>query len=91
MCANADALWWDSKEHHTTQRKRKNYTDRKKKKPKRFTNTFVDQYMDNISSADNDSDDLDWERSDNNIDILIDEMYVFLFYVFIGQTLVKPL
>ena len=31
MCANADALWWDSKEHHTTQRKRKNYTDRKKK------------------------------------------------------------
>ena len=47
--------------------------------------------MGNISSADNDSDDVDWEISDGNIDILIDEMYVFLFYVFIGQTLVKPL
>ena len=47
--------------------------------------------MGNISSADNDSNDLDWERSDRNIDILIDEMYDFLFYIFIGQTLVKPL
>ena len=31
MCANADALWWDSKEHHTTQQKHKNYTDHKTK------------------------------------------------------------
>ena len=41
MCANADTLLWDLKERRTTQRKRKNYNDRKtKQKPKRFTNTY---------------------------------------------------
>ena len=71
-CAKAGTLWWDSKERRTTQRKRKNYNDRKRKqKRKRFTNTYLDKFLGNISSTDNDSDDSDGE-SDSNIDMLID-------------------
>ena len=37
---------WDSKERRTTQRKRKNYNDHKtKQKPKRFTNTYTDEFL----------------------------------------------
>ena len=73
MCANADTLWWDSKECRTTQRKRKNYSNHKtKQKPKIFTNNYIDEFLCNISSTDNASDDLDGERSDSNIDMLID-------------------
>ena len=37
---------WDSKERRTTQQKRKNYNDRKtKQKPKRFTNTYIDEFL----------------------------------------------
>ena len=42
------------------------------KKPRRFTNTYTDQFLGNISSTDNDSDDSDGERSDSNIYILTD-------------------
>ena len=45
MYANAE-IWWDSKERRTTQQKRKNYNDRKtKQKPKRFTNTYIDEFL----------------------------------------------
>ena len=43
-----------------------------KQKPRRFTNTYIDEFLGNISSMDNDSNDLYGERSDSNIDILID-------------------
>ena len=37
---------WDSKERRTTQRKCKNYNDRKtKQKPKRFINTYIDEFL----------------------------------------------
>ena len=73
MCAYAVTLWWKSKERRTTQEKRKIYKDRKtKQKQKRFTNTYIDELLGTISSKDNDSDDLDGERSDSNIDMLID-------------------
>ena len=73
MCANAVTLWWKSKERRTTQGKRKIYKDRKtKQKQKRFTNTYIDELLGIISSTDNDSDDLDGEKSDSNIDILVD-------------------
>ena len=46
MCANADTSWWDSKERRNTQRKRKNYNDRKtKQKPKGFTNIYIDDFL----------------------------------------------
>ena len=52
MYANADTLQWDSKERRTTQRKRKNYNNHKRKqKPKRFTNTYIDEFLGNISST----------------------------------------
>ena len=73
MCANAVTLWWESKEQHTTQGKHKNYKDCKTKpKQKRFTNTYIKEFLGNITSKDNDSNDSDGERSDSNIDMLID-------------------
>ena len=66
MCANAETSW-DSKERRTTQRKRKT-----KQKRKKFTNAYIDEFLGNISSTDNDSDDSDGERSDSKIDMLID-------------------
>ena len=46
MCANADTLWWDSKERRNAQRKRKNYKDRQtKQKPKGFTNIYIDEFL----------------------------------------------
>ena len=73
MCAYAVTLWWKSKERCTTQEKRKIYKERKtKQKQKRFTNTYIDELLGIISSKDNDSDDLDGERSDSNIDMLVD-------------------
>ena len=73
MCAYAVTLWWKSKERRTTQEKRKIYKERKtKQKQKRFTNTYIDELLGIISSKDNDSDDLDGERSDSNIDMLVD-------------------
>ena len=71
--ANTDTLWWNSKERHTSQQKHKNYIHRNtKQKPRRFTNTYIDEFLSNISSMDNDSNDLYGERSDSNNDILID-------------------
>ena len=67
MCANADT-WWDSKECRTTQWKCKNYSNRQQK----CTNNYIDEFLHKISSTDNASDDLDVERSDSNIDMLID-------------------
>ena len=92
ICANADTLLWDSKEH-TSQQKRKNYNNCKvKQKRKRFTNTYIDEFLGNISSTDNDSDDSDGERSGNNIDMFIDQICVFFLkdvlfsHVFIAHT-----
>ena len=46
--------------------------DRKTKpKRKRFTNTYIDEFLGDISSTDNGSDDSDGE-SDSNIDMLVD-------------------
>ena len=64
MYANAET-WWDSKECRTTQRKRKNYNDRKTKKTQKYSLTLI---LMNFCSTDNDSDDSDGERSDSNID-----------------------
>ena len=73
MCANAVTLWWESKERRTTQGKRKNYKDRKTKlKRKRFTNTYIDECLGNISSMNNGSDDSHGQRSDSDIDMLLD-------------------
>ena len=73
MCANAVRLWWESKEWHTIQGKRKNYKDLKtKQKWKRFTNTYTDEFLGNISSSGKGINDLDGERSDSNIDMLHD-------------------
>ena len=73
MCANTVTLWWESEERCTTQGKHKNYKERKTKpKRKRFTNIYIDEFLGNISSTDNSSDDLDGERSDSNIDMLVD-------------------
>ena len=72
VCANAVTLWWESK-RRTTQGKCKNYKDRKTKpKWKRSTNTYIDEFLGNISSTDNGSSDLDGERIDSNIDMFID-------------------
>ena len=73
MCANAVPLWWESKERRTTWGIHKNYKVHKtKQKQKRFTNTHIDEFLSNMSSVDNGSDDSDGERSDSNIDMLID-------------------
>ena len=66
-------FWWGSKEQHTTQRKFKNDTDHKtKQKQKRFTNAYIDEFLGNIRSTGNSNNDSDGERSDDNIDVLID-------------------
>ena len=64
IIANAVTLWWESKERCTTQRKHKNY--------KKKIHLNIDELLCNISSTDNSSDDSDGERSDSNIDILVD-------------------
>ena len=43
-----------------------------KQKRKRFTNAYIDEFLGNISSTNNDSDDSDGERSDSKIDMLIE-------------------
>ena len=43
-----------------------------KQKRKRFTNAYTDEFLGNISSTNNDSDDSDGERSDSKIDMLIE-------------------
>ena len=43
-----------------------------KQKWKRFTNAYIDEFLGNISSTNNDSDDSDGERSDSKIDMLIE-------------------
>ena len=48
-------------------------TDHKtKQKQKRFTNAYIDEFLGNIRSTGNSSNDSDGERSDDNIDVLID-------------------
>ena len=48
-------------------------TDHKtKQKQKRFTNAYIDEFLGNIRSTGNSSNDFDGERSDDNIDVLID-------------------
>ena len=61
------------KRQHTTQEKHKNYKDCKtKQKQKRFTNTYIDEFLCNTSSTDNGGNDSDGERSDSNINMLVD-------------------
>ena len=43
-----------------------------KQKRKRFTNAYIDEFLGNISSTNNDSDDSDGKRSDSKIDMLIE-------------------